>query len=128
MNLNRKIKEWVHGGMFKWDVVMGLVLAYAIFMLIENGLGFNSDNGSGWSLFGTHSTSPQELNEIRNSEDKENSLRDAGYDGTANMEENARHEYNHGGGYHDMNGNRQIDFQGSREQKEQLDEMDRRGW
>ena len=63
-----------------------------------------------------------------NSVNKERRLRDAGYDGAANMEENARHEYNHGGGYHDQNGNRHVDFQGSREQKEQLDEMKRRGW
>lgn|SRR5574344_106731 len=63
-----------------------------------------------------------------NSVRKENALRDAGHEGAANMEENARREYNHGGGYHDKNGNRQVDFQGSREQKEQLDEMDRRGW
>jgi hypothetical protein len=63
-----------------------------------------------------------------NSVRKEKNLRNAGYDGAANMEENARHEYNHGGGYHDQSGNRQVDFQGSREQQQQLDEMKRRGW
>jgi hypothetical protein len=59
---------------------------------------------------------------------KEKDLRDAGYDGAANMEENARHDYNHGGGYHSKDGSRQVDFQGSQEQKDQLDEMKRRGW
>lgn len=63
-----------------------------------------------------------------NSVNRENQLRESGNDGAANMEENARHEYNHGGGYHNQNGNRQVDFQGSKEQQQQLDEMKRRGW
>lgn len=63
-----------------------------------------------------------------NSVNRENQLRESGNEGAANMEENARHEYNHGGGYHDQNGNRQVGFKGSREQKQQLEEMDRRGW
>ena len=121
MDIKKKLKEWYNSGVFKGDIVVGIILAYCIFMMIDNWLYSSSGSSGGWSLFGTHNTSPQELNEIRNSESKENSLRDAGYDGAANMEENARNDYNNGGGYHDQNGHRQIDFQGSREQKEQLD-------
>lgn len=58
----------------------------------------------------------------------QNELEEMGYDGAANMERNARQEYMRGGGYHAPDGTPQVHFQGSREQAEQLRQMDEMGW
>jgi hypothetical protein len=63
-----------------------------------------------------------------NSVQKEKELRDVGYDGAANMEENARHDYNHGGGYHSKDGSRQVDYKGSKEQQRDLEMMKEQGY
>lgn len=66
--------------------------------------------------------------EYWNSVAREEYLRDMGYDGAANMEKKARLEYQQGGGYHAPDGTPQVQFQGSREQAEQLRQMDELGW
>lgn len=65
---------------------------------------------------------------IKKSVERERELRDAGMDNAANIERKARYEYEHGGGYTSPNGGRQIHFQGSKEQQEQLKMMDELGW
>lgn len=65
---------------------------------------------------------------IQKSVERERELRDAGMDNAANIERKARYEYEHGGGYTSPNGGRQIHFQGSKEQEEQLKMMDELGW
>ena len=59
---------------------------------------------------------------------RQKELEDIGMDGAANMERNARQEYIRGGGYHSQDGTPQVHFQGSREQAEQLQQMDEMGW
>lgn len=66
--------------------------------------------------------------EYWNSVTRQNELVEMGYDGAANMERNARQEYMRGGGYHAPDGTPQVHFQGSREQAEQLKQMDEMGW
>ena len=66
--------------------------------------------------------------EYWNSVARQNELEEMGYDGAANMERNARQEYMRGGGYHAPDGTPQVHFQGSREQAEQLKQMDEMGW
>ena len=56
--------------------------------------------------------------------DKEQDLRDAGMDGAANIERNARREYMNGGGYTSPEGDKQIHYQGSQEQKRDLEMID----
>lgn len=67
-------------------------------------------------------------NEYWNSINRQKELEEMGYDGAANMEKNAREEYIRGGGYHAPDGTPQVQFQGSREQAEQLRQMDEMGW
>ena len=55
---------------------------------------------------------------------KEQDLRDAGMDGAADIERNARREYMQGGGYTSPEGDKQIHYQGSQEQKRDLDMID----
>lgn len=59
-----------------------------------------------------------------NSIGREQQLRDAELDDAANMERNARREYMRGGGYTSPDGGKQIHYQGSREQKRDLDMID----
>lgn len=66
--------------------------------------------------------------EYWNSVARQNELEEMGYDGAANMDRNARQEYMRGGGYHAPDGTPQVHFQGSREQAEQLKQMDEMGW
>lgn len=60
--------------------------------------------------------------------EREQKLREDGMDNAANIERRARYEYEHGGGYTSPDGGRQIHFQGSKEQAEQLKMMDELGW
>lgn len=59
---------------------------------------------------------------------REQELRDAGMDGAADIERNARRDYMEGGGYTSPDGGKQIHYQGSEEQKEHLRMMDAYGW
>lgn len=80
-----------------------------------------------------HSTNSSTTNrsnddEYWNSVSRQKALEQMGYEGAANMERNARIEYMRGGGYHAPDGTPQVNFQGSREQAEQLKQMDDLGW
>ncbi len=55
---------------------------------------------------------------------KEQVLREVGMEGAANIERRAREEYNNGGGYTSKDGGRQIHYQGSKEQKRDLEMID----
>ena len=59
---------------------------------------------------------------------RENALKDAGMHEAAEMERKARMNYLKGGGYTSPSGGSQVHYQGSQEQKRDLEEMDRRGW
>lgn len=59
---------------------------------------------------------------------REKALRDRGMDRAADIERKARLEYVQGGGYHSKDGGSQVHFQGSKEQEEQLRQMDEMGW
>ena len=77
------------------------------------------------SCFGESSSSSRvEDDKYWESIGRERALRDAGMDGTANIERNARREYMKGGGYTSPDGGKQIHYKGSREQKEMLDLID----
>lgn len=75
-----------------------------------------------------HNSMDEDDEEYWNSVNREKSLRDAGQDGAADIEHKSRIEYLQGGGYHSQDGGSQVQFQGSQEQKEQLEDMDKRGW
>ena len=55
---------------------------------------------------------------------REQEFRDAGLDGAADIERNARREYMGGDGYTSPDGDKQIHYQGSQEQKRDLDMID----
>jgi hypothetical protein len=61
---------------------------------------------------------------VTESVEKEQALREMGMDGAANIERRAREEYNDGGGYTSEDGSRQIHYQGSKEQKRDLEMID----
>lgn len=63
-----------------------------------------------------------------NSVNREQALRDAGLDGAANIERKARQDYMQGGGYTSPYGGRQVHYNGSKEQQEDLRMMDAYGW
>ena len=60
----------------------------------------------------------------KNSIEREEELRDAGMDNAANIERRAREEYIEGGGYTSKDGGRQIHYQGSKEQEDDLKMID----
>lgn len=79
------------------------------------------------SCFGSDSSSSSYSREDDNywqSIGREQQLRDAGMEGAANIERNARQEYMRGGGYTSPDGDKQIQYQGSREQKRDLEMID----
>jgi hypothetical protein len=61
---------------------------------------------------------------VTESVEKEQALREMGMDGAANIERRAREKYNDGGGYTSEDGSRQIHYQGSKEQKRDLEMID----
>lgn len=61
---------------------------------------------------------------ITNSREREQELRDAGMEGAANIERKARQEYEQGGGYTSTDGGRQVHYNGSREQQNDLRMID----
>lgn len=56
--------------------------------------------------------------------DREQVLKEAGMDGAAAIERNARREYLKGGGYTSPDGSRQIHYKGSKEQESDLEMID----
>lgn len=75
-----------------------------------------------------HNSMDADDEEYWNSVNREKALRDAGEERAADIEHNSRIEYLQGGGYHSQDGSSQVQFQGSKEQKEQLEQMDKMGW
>ena len=55
---------------------------------------------------------------------REQALKDAGMDGAAAIERKARQEYMQGGGYTAPDGSKQVHYQGSQEQKSDLEMID----
>jgi hypothetical protein len=56
--------------------------------------------------------------------EREQTLKDAGMEGAATIERNARIEYMQGGGYTSPDGTKQVHYQGSKEQKSDLEMID----
>ena len=80
------------------------------------------------SCFGGSSSSSQvEDEKYWESVSREKALRDAGFEGAANMEQKARRDYMNGGGYTSPDGGKQIHYKGSLEQTQDLDMMDAYG-
>lgn len=75
-----------------------------------------------------HNSMDADDEEYWRSVNREKALKDAGLDNAARMERKARQNYLRGGGYTSPNGGSQIHYQGSKEQKQHLEEMSRRGW
>lgn len=77
------------------------------------------------SCFGSSSSSTRvEDDKYWESISKEQALRDAGLDEAADIERNARREYMKGGGYTAPDGSKQVHYQGSQEQKSDLEMID----
>lgn len=81
------------------------------------------DTISSINVEGTSSSYQTDEN-VSNSIDREQALRDAGMDGAANIERNARRKYEQGGGYTSTSGGRQVHYNGSREQQNDLRMID----
>ena len=75
-----------------------------------------------------HNSMDADDEEYWNSVNREKTLREAGQDRAADIEHKSRIEYLEDGGYHSQDGGSQVQFQGSQEQKDQLEQMDRMGW
>ena len=75
-----------------------------------------------------HNSMDSDDDEYWNSVAREKALKDAGLYDAAKIERKARLDYLKGGGYTSTDGGSQVHYQGSKEQKEHLEEMDRRGW
>lgn len=84
---------------------------------------YSSTNGSRG-----HNSMDADDKEYWESVNREKALRDRGMDRAADIERKARLEYVQGGGYHSKDGGSQVHFQGSKEQEEQLRQMDEMGW
>lgn len=77
------------------------------------------------SCLGSNSSRPRvEDDKYLESLDRERALKDAGMDGAAAIERNARREYMKGGGYTAPDGSKQIHYNGSKEQESDLEEID----
>lgn len=84
--------------------------------------GYSSERKKG------HNSMDSDDDEYWNSVAREKALKDAGLYDAAKIERKARLNYLKGGGYTSTDGGSQVHYQGSKEQKEHLEEMDRRGW
>lgn len=123
-----------------WITVLCLILGIVIYLAI----GYSSSNKPSHSFSTEYKVShptPYDYSnnnarttdrsndeEYCNSVARQNEMEEMGYEGAANMERNARQEYMRGGGYHAPDGTPQVHFKGSREQAEQLRQMDEMGW
>lgn len=88
----------------------------------------NSTNGSNNSQKRDRGTMDDNDREYWESVNREEHLRKIGMDDAADLEHKARIRYLEGGGYHSKDGGSQVHFQGSKEQEEQLRQMDEMGW
>ncbi len=78
------------------------------------------------SCFGGSSSSPRvEDDKYWESVSREQALKDAGMEGAAAIERNARREYMKGGGYTSTDGGKQVHYKGSKEQQEMLELIDK---
>ena len=116
-----------------WTLVLGIAIYTKCSRPSTTNISNKSSQPSSIEYNGSHSTihrSKDRSNdeEYWNSVARQNELEEMGYDGATNMERNARQEYMRGGGYHAPDGTPQVHFQGSREQAEQLRQMDEMGW
>lgn len=66
--------------------------------------------------------------EYKKSVSRQKYLEDMEMDDAAELERKARIRYLEGGGYHSKDGGSQVHFKGSKEQEEQLKQMDEMGW
>lgn len=87
----------------------------------------NSSNSDGDNVRG-RGTMDKDDKEYWNSVNREKKLRDMGMKEAAELERKARIRYLEGGGYNSKDGGKQVHFQGSKEQEEQLRQMDEMGW
>lgn len=85
---------------------------------------YSSYSSSSSSGIGISTGSSQTDENITNSREREQELRDAGMEGAANIERKARQEYEQGGGYTSTDGGRQVHYNGSREQQNDLRMID----
>lgn len=87
----------------------------------------NSSNSDGDNVR-DRGTMDKDDKEYWNSVNREKKLRDMGMKEAAELERKARIRYLEGGGYNSKDGGKQVHFQGSKEQEEQLKQMDEMGW
>lgn len=73
---------------------------------------------------GSSSNSRVEDDKYWESIGREQALKDAGMDGAAAIERNARRNYMKGGGYTAPDGSKQVHYNGSQEQKNDLEMID----
>lgn len=85
---------------------------------------YSSYSSSSSSGIGISTGSSQTDENITNSREREQELRDAGMECAANIERKARQEYEQGGGYTSTDGGRQVHYNGSREQQNDLRMID----
>lgn len=77
------------------------------------------------SCFGGGSSSPRvEDDKYWESVNREQALKDAGLEDAAALERKARRKYMNGGGYTSSDGSKQVHYQGSQEQKSDLEMID----
>ena len=76
------------------------------------------------SCWGGSSSRYREDDKYWESISREQALKDAGMDGAATIERNARREYMNGGGYTAPDGSKQVHYKGSQEQKSDLEMID----
>ena len=87
-----------------------------------------SSNKSSSSKVRGRGTMDKNDEEYWESVNREEYLRKIGMDDAADLEHKARIRDLGGGGYHSKDGGSQVHFQGSKEQEEQLRQMDEMGW
>ena len=124
MNENVHMVLWAE----HWDVVMihqprlqRLLSEIREVKEAKSSHGYSSERKKG------HNSMDSDDTEYWNSVAREKALKDAGLHDAAKIERKARLNYLKGGGYTSTDGGSQVHYQGSKEQKEHLEEMDSRG-
>lgn len=111
------------------DIVFGIdTLSYKLKECILNNTNKSSYGSYTSSKPSGRGTMDKDDKEYWNSVNREKKLRDMGMKEAAELERKARIRYLEGGGYHSKDGGSQVHFQGSKEQEEQLKQMDEMGW
>lgn len=90
--------------------------------------GSSVSTSNGYRHYAPVTTDKTNDDEYGESISRQRALEDMGLDNAANIERNSRLKYMQGNGYHSMDGKPQVQFQGSREQAEQLKMMNEMGW